>query len=293
MSQITEIELEIESIQTELNKLKQERSQLEQNFPIPVGDPEQIATAAKAAAVALAERQPQLTGVNSAIALLEQQLLPKQRMLVQLKAEAKTEQERLERAERLRVAEVKIQDQVEKIHDLSALLEIAFWNLKGLSQEFNPDYRQSQQKPDGLGSGWSVQDLIQFNSVQVPQIVTLGDRFVVQARSIDLYQTEKDAARVTQLQRRATRADNREEVYQARQLAEAQQKRQREIENLRGLLAGKRQELVGYERQVAALVNSGYTKSGSNLRLDDRVLDRLKTEINELETQLQQQEKLA
>lgn len=292
MSQITEIELEIESIQTELNKLKQEQEQLEQNFPIPVGDPEQIATAAKAAAVVLAERQPQLTGVNSAIALLEQQLLPKQRMLVQLKAEAKTEQERLERAERLKVAEVKIQDQVEKIHDLSALLETAFWELKGLSQEFNSDYRTAQQKPDGLGSGWSVQDLIQFNSVQVPQIVTLGDRFVVQARSIDLFKPEKEAARMAQLQRSVTRA-GREEVYQARQLAEAQQERQREIEKLRGLLAEKRQELIGYERQVAALVNSGYTKSGSNLRLDDRALDRLKTEINELETQLQQQEKLA
>jgi len=59
---------------------------------------------------------------------------------------------------------------------------------------------------------------------------------------------------------------------------------------LRGLSVGKQHELKGYERQAAALIDSGYTRAGSNLRLDDSILGRLKTEIQELEAQLQQQE---
>jgi len=289
VTEIQSLQAEIKAIETELVKLRTERSQLEQPSLAPVGGPEQIATAAKAAAVSLAERKPQLDGIDHAIALLEQQLLPKQRLLAQLEVQAKMEQDQLERAERLKVAQAKIQAEVEKIKDLSALLEAAYWNLKGLSQEFNSDYRTAQQKPDGLGSGWILQDLIAFNSVQVPEVVTLGDRFVVQTRSIDLFKPEKEAARTAQLQKSAAHAENREEAHRVRQLAEAEQAKRREIQRLQGLLAGKHEELRGYERQAAALIDSGYTKGGSNLRLDDSILGRLKAEIQELETQLQQE----
>lgn len=293
MSKIQSLQTEIEAIETELLKLRHERLQLEQPCLAPVGGPEQIATAAKAAAVAVAERQPQLTGVVDAIALLEQQLLPLQGVFDQLKAQAKMEQDQLERAKRLEVGQAKIQDQVEKIHDLSALLETAFWELKSLHQEFGADYRAAQQRPDGTAFGWSVQDLIQFSSVQVPDVVTLGDRFVLQTRGIDLFKPEKEAARMAQLQKSAIHVESREEAHRVRQLAEAAQEKRREVERLRGLLAGKHLELKGYERQVAALVSSGYTKTGGNLRLDDSIVGRLKTEIQELETQLQQQEESA
>ena len=167
MSQIAEIELEIESIQTELNKLQQEKQQLEQNFPIPVGGPEEIVTAAKNAAIALAEKKPQLDGVENAITLLEQQLVPKQRVLAQLKAQAKTEQDQLERAKRLEQAQAKIQAQVEKIHDLAGLLESAFWELKKLHQEFNPDFRVLNPcEPGSYADGQSK--LIDFQNLQVP-----------------------------------------------------------------------------------------------------------------------------
>jgi hypothetical protein len=133
-------------------------------------------------------------------------------------------------------------------------------------------------------------DLIQFASVQVPQIVTLGDRIVVQSRSVDLYKPEKEAAQMARSQKSAAQAQNREEALRVRQRAEAEQERQREVERLQGLLTGKHEELKGYERQVAALLTSGYTKSGSNLKLDDSVIGRLKTEIEELEAKLQQHE---
>jgi len=95
---------------------------------------------------------------------------------------------------------------------------------------------------------------------------------------------------MAQLQKSAAHAENREQAHRSRQLAEIAQEKRREIERLRGLLAGKQQELKGYERQAAALIDSGYTRAGSNLRLDDGTLGRLKAEIQELETQLQQQE---
>lgn len=294
MSKIETLESEIGAIEVQIVKLRTEQQELQQSLPVPAGDvPEEIATAAKNAAVSRAKHQPWLNGIVDAIALLEQQLSPKQRLLAQLKAQAKTEQDQLERVERLEVGRAKIQAQVEKIHNLSALLETAFWNLKGLSQEFNPDYRGAQAKPDGLGAGWSIQDLIGFNSVQVPEIVTLGARFVVQTRSVDLFKPEKEAARAAQLQKSAVHAQNREEALRVRQRAEARQERQRQIERLQGLLTGKKEELRGYERQVQRLISSGYTKSGSNLKLDDSVLGRLEAEIQELETQLQQQEESA
>jgi hypothetical protein len=250
---------------------------------------EEIATAAKSAALALAERQPQLDGVSNVIALLEQQLSSKQRVLAQLKAQAKTEQDQLERAERLKVAQAKIQDRVKQIYDLSALLQTAFWELKSLHREFNSDYRGAQEKPAGTGFGWTVQNLVEFKSVQVPEVVTFGDRFVVQTRSIDLFRPEKEAARMAQLQKSAAHAENREEAHRVRQLAEAEQAKRQEIERLQGVLAGKHEELRGYERQVASLLDSGYTRGGSTLRLDDSILGRLKAEIQELETQLQQE----
>ncbi len=291
MTEIQSLQAEIEAIETELVKLRTERSPLEQPSLAPVGGPEQIATAAKAAAVSLAERKPQLDGIDHAIALLEQQLLPKQRLLAQLNAQAEMEQEQLERAERLKVAQAKIQDRVKKIYDLSAQLETAFWELKSLHREFNSDYRGAQEKPAGTGFGWTVQNLIEFKSTQVPEVLTLGDRFVVQSRSIDLFKPEKEAGRMAQLQKSAAHAETREEAHRSRQLAEAEQAKRREIERLQGLLAGKHEELRGYERQVASLLDSGYTKAGSNLRLDDSILGRLKAEIHELETQLQQHEK--
>lgn len=290
MSKIETLESEIGAIEVQLVKLRTEQQELQQSLLVPAGDvPEEIATAAKNAAVSRAKHQPWLTGIVDAIALLEQQLLPKQRMLVQLKAQLKMEQDKLRRAERLKIAQVKIQDQVEKIHDLSALLETGFWELKSLHQEFGGDYRGAQERPDGTAFGWRVMDLIQFSSAQVPEIVTLGDRFVLQSRSVDLFEPERNAARAAQLQKSAAHVENREEAHRSRQLAEAAQEKRREIEKLRGLLAQKQQELKFYEREVASFVAAGYTKEGTNLKLNDTMLGRLKAEIEELESQLKEE----
>ncbi len=127
MNRIQEIKTQIQFIEAELVKLRHEKEELEQSLPVLVGgEPSELATAAKAAAIALAEKKPQLNGVSNAIALLERRLLPLQREFDQLAAQAKTEQEQSERAELLKVGQAQIQDQVERIHDLAELLDRSY-----------------------------------------------------------------------------------------------------------------------------------------------------------------------
>ena len=279
---VEQLEAEIKDLQKQIDLVEKEQVEFQQN--LPVLNTQKLSTlvsSAKASAVALAEIKPKLTGLEDAHDLLTRQLGQKHSALTQLKKE----QSRQQWQQRVKVGRVKIQDQVEKIHDLAALLESAFWELKSLHQEFGGDYRALQFNPSGSLT-WSPQDLIKFSVVQVPTVVERGDRFFVTTRNVDLFKLEKDAAQQAQLQKDAAIRERRESTYKAWQLQEAAATKRQEIERIQALLTGKRQELEFFERQVASFAAQGYKQRGSNLKLDDSAIQVVKLEIEKLETQL-------
>lgn len=282
MSKIQSLETEIRSIEAELVKLRHEREELEQSFSIPTGGkPSEVAIAAKQSAVALAERQPQLIGVSNAIALLEQQLSSKQSVFAQLKAQLKTEQDQLERVERLKVDRAKIQDQAEKIHDLATLLETAFWELKKLHQEFNTDYRVLN--PCEPGSYADLQaKLIDFQNLQVPILSEKGNRFILSGRVIDLFRPERERAQAERTEKARTRNERVEDQWVIIQQQQAIQQHLEQQRQKAGILSQKQSELKVAEARKLEFESWG----GMDTRGIKGVIEGLKFEIKELESQI-------
>jgi hypothetical protein len=130
---IETLELEIGAIEVQLVKLRQEQQELQQSLPVPVGGPEQIAIAAKAAAVAFAERKPQLDGVADAITLLESQIPPKRAELAALQKQ----QDKNVLTAKIDELEPELLEVSHRINHLSNQMDAACEEFRGLALQYN------------------------------------------------------------------------------------------------------------------------------------------------------------
>jgi hypothetical protein len=148
MSQIQILQTEVQAIQSQIAQLRIERLRLvEQSVPIPTGNLQEIVLAAKSAAVTLAERQPQIQGVEDAIAFLEQQLLPKQRVLAQLKLQAETEQRRYELEHQQAQLQPELHALAHEINGLSDQMDVACSRYREMALLYNKVASELKHEP--------------------------------------------------------------------------------------------------------------------------------------------------
>ncbi|HEY9779485.1 MAG TPA: hypothetical protein V6D09_05030 [Leptolyngbyaceae cyanobacterium] len=291
MTQIQQIESEIQALKAEITKLKELEANLTQNLPavVSANSADELLAAAKDGRMATAERQGKLADIKMAIATLEQQLAPKIEVFQNLRMEQNLQAKR----ERVQTGRVKIQAVAQKVNDLSVQLESAFQELKQLHKEFNSDYRSSQQNP-GIGAGWSHQDLIKFGKLALPSVANQGDSFVVESRFIDLFKPEKDAVFLERAMISVNKHRSREQEMLKLQQQEADAKRRFEMEQLKQEISAKNIHIRTIERQKEEAISSGAKlEGGAGFQLDpglDRRIGFLKGEIHDLEMKLYQLE---
>lgn len=296
MDKIQTIESEIDALQAEIDKLENRHRELSQEVSpsIDGSSSEKLLATIETAANLVAERRKQMQIIGQAIAHLKEQLSPKLEALQQLKRE----QERQAAQQRVEVAQSKIRDTVEKIKAIAADLESEYWDLKEHYKEFNADYRAAQLP--GSSSGWNPADLIKFRNLPLPQVVEQGDRFIIEARFVDPFKPEKDAAELAHRRASAANKQNRQQAWEAQQKKEAEQLRRLEAQRLGQVLDDKRSQLNSIERQKKELISSGATVGkGLGYKIDPQTDNRiagLKSEIAKIEAeieQLQQQQEAA
>ena len=273
---IDDLKQEIKSFEAEIGKLQQELSANSQIAPKAVSaSPEAIADAFRSAAVATHERIADVQGIRGAIAELTSRLAQKQVQLQKLES-VELKQARIERVQ---TAKQKLREHVEKIEDIASLLELAYYDLKALYKEANPDFKALGSAEPGSYS-YQLHQLINFDFLQVPVFVEKSGAFTLGSRAIDLFAPERKAVRDEQM---ARSRDYR--LEQERQWAEVKQQKADEEariqqEDRAALLKYKQSEVAGAKAERKRLLDSLATMNVSGF---DRVIFQLEAEIESLQ----------
>lgn len=277
---IDDLQLEIKSFESEIQKLQQELSANSQIAPKAVlNSPQAIADAFRSAAVATTERIADVQGIRGAIAELSSGLAQKQVQLQKLEME-QLKQARIERVE---TAKQKLRQQIERVDDIASLLELAYYDLKAVYKEANPDFKALGSAAPGSYS-YQLHQLINFDFLQVPVLVEKSGAFTLGSRAIDLFAPERKAVKDEQT---ARSRDYR--LEQERQWAEIKQQKADEEariqqEDKAALLKYKQSHLVGAKAERKRLLDSLATMNVSGF---DRVIFQLEAEIENLEKLMQ------
>lgn len=285
MNKIRQIESEVETLKSEIAKLKQSQADC-QNLPAgnKRGDSgAELLLAAKNERMMMAE----LADIKMAIATLEHKLVPKLEALEDLRAE----EQQAARQDRVQAGRVKLGQTTQKINNLAAELETAYCELKDFYKEYNLDHRATQKNP-GNGAGWQIQDLITFNRVALPKVMIKGDCFIIDAEFIDLFKPEKDAALAKQMLTRAEKQNSRQQLIEQHLKKEDLASRHSALQRLQRELSEKCTQLNTIEKaKKDALAAGAKAGKGPGFRLDsslDNRIGALEREINNLQVELGQ-----
>lgn len=185
--QIEHLELEIASYEQEIAALKGEVERIQRLTPRPQSnDPSEITKAFTSVAQEVHRRAADLSGLNSAIAHMQQLISDRRQTIVALKAQQAEQQ----RVERLEAGKAAIRTEMEAINQLSGEIETRIWHLKKLWKEHDA-LQYSPQDIAAINRGIETRKpLVQFFSAVVPLVQEKRDRFEVGQRIIPLFQEE-------------------------------------------------------------------------------------------------------
>ncbi|MBF2074566.1 MAG: hypothetical protein IGS50_12510 [Synechococcales cyanobacterium C42_A2020_086] len=211
--QIATLQAEAAEFEAELEKRRAALDTLLQ-FKIEPKDrtPAEIARAIAKTTEQRGKNQPQVEGLKRAIEELQQELQSKRELLDLLLLE----QSKQLRQEKMEAARNAVKSHIKRIQAAGAALESELWNLKAVWQEHRQSYIDGQSNPhpaNGYGYRWQPNDLVQFGTATIPELVETPQGFALQPRDIGLFNTERMAAiqedserrRQSQLQRQESR----------------------------------------------------------------------------------------
>ena len=128
---------------------------------------------------------------------LSQQITPQPKPLLSFPVGSSLEALR----QRTRTGLKRLESQAERVNQLSAELEAAVFELKAIASEINPDWRAIQAtKKSAINP-----EVCEYRAAVVPQVEAKQDgSFVLKAKSVDLFQAEREAALLAQTLRHRT-----------------------------------------------------------------------------------------
>jgi AraC-like DNA-binding protein len=246
-NQIKQLREEVAEYRSELQKLKNELSAAKAITPQPKSDrPTDISAAFRSAAVATAEKVADVLGVEESIAVLTTQMNQRQQQLEELQKQYQ-KQLRLGRVEEARQ---KIREQIQRIDDIAFQAESAYLNLKTLYKEVEGDFKSLSQNPPGSLAA-RLENLVNFNFLQVPTLVEQNNSFTLIGRQIDLFKPERDAEQRAQAQSARESKEALDAMILASQQRKIVEKQQYERERIQELLSVKTIELHEAEARRA------------------------------------------
>jgi DNA repair exonuclease SbcCD ATPase subunit len=281
MQKIDDLQLEIKSFETEIQKLQAELTAVG-GFTMKLATstaPSEIAKSIRTEAQQVLERQPALKGLRDAIAELTSRLKQKQVQLQKLQVVELKEA----RKERVENAKQKLREQFERVDDIASLLESAYYDLKAIYKEANPDFKALGSAEPGSYS-YQIHQLINFDFLQVPVLVEKSGAFTLGSRTINLFEAEQKAVKDEQTARsRDYRLEREQEWAEAKQQKKDEEARI-ELEDRAALLKYKQSEVAGAKAERKRLLDSLATMNVSGF---DRVIFQLEAEIENLKKPVQ------
>lgn len=172
-TEVNALQAEVDALETEADKLRQKRSSFRVAVSFPKDNsPEALAEFQQQNARETAKWAEELQEINQALNSLEVRLAQKQAELAPKQAQLQWQ----ELEEGVQIGGKQLQDQVQKINQLSEQLAAEIIALKQIYQKVNPMYCQWLQKPV---------ETVEFRAVTIPYVFADGERFVLGSKNIE------------------------------------------------------------------------------------------------------------
>ncbi len=271
-SQISDYEIELGKLQSELKQLTQSKPDLQPN-----SSPGAIASAIRQSAKDTAEKQLLVRGIQDAIAELTSALEWRQEQLAQLEKE----QIRESRLERIEQGREKVRAQISEVENAAENLKTLFMNLRFLAAEYSEDF-STVYPPTAGGITLNTAYLLNYGALSIPKLVEENGRFVLTCVRFDPFQAEKDRHLQEVRERDAKIHREGAQMLARLQQEKIQQERHRQRENLTLQMEGKRQHLENLYAHKRKLTSWG----GTNFDVVNGSIGELIQQIRQIEAEI-------
>jgi hypothetical protein len=277
MQKIDDLQLEIKSFETEIQKLQAELTAVG-GFTMKLASsnaPSEIAKSIRTEAQQVLERQPALKGLRDAIAELNCRLRPKKAQLQELEKEL-LKQHRIERIEEGRS---RLRSKFGDVETMAQSLENLYLNLKAIALEYEEDFSQINLPTSG-GAALNRNSLLNIEPLYLPHFVEEKDRFVLSNKFFDLFQQERRLIEQQRLeQSRLYRQDQQSQWAEIKQ-KQSEEKLRTEREYRASILSTKQLQLRDFKSARSERLSSLKTADVAGF---DSAIAKLEQEIENLE----------